>query len=129
MIGAGKARLPAKAEEVHKKNNNPDSVTDMRDEFVGNTIILQEALLIESEIRHSFWNSIVGVATITWVITTIWNLVLICGWTFVPGVVAFHPKASEVAKGEYCGAWMTVLVLRVNMLLAVLFLFLNLATV
>merc|ERR1719247_883868 len=34
-----------------------------------------------------------------------------------------------VAKDDFCGAWMTVLVLRVNILLAVLFLFFNLATV
>jgi len=124
----GKSALAAKAQEVND-NKQGESLTNVRDEFVGNTIILQEALLVENGIRHSFWNSIVGVATFAWVITTIWNLVLICGWTFVPGVVAFHPDAAEVAKDEYCGAWMTVLVLRINMLLAVLFLFLNLATV
>jgi len=47
----------------------------------------------------------------------------------VPGVVAFHPDAAEVAKDEYCGAWATVLVLKISMLLSVLYLFLNLATV
>jgi len=101
----------------------------MRDEFVGNTIVLQEALLIENGIRNSFWNNVVGLATFGWVISTIWNLVLVVGWTFVPGVVAFHPAAAEVAKDEYCGAWMTVLVMKINVLLAVLFLFFNLATV
>merc|ERR1719446_592144 len=102
---------------------------DMREQFVGNTVILQEALLVENEIRHSIWNNIVGLSTLIWLITTFWNLTLIAGWTFVPGVVAFHPKAAEVAKDEYCGAWMTVLVLRINILLAVLFFFFNLATV
>jgi len=126
QIWMGQRKLAAKAAEVAENNKDAGN---MRDEFVGNTIILQESLLVENDIRHSFWNTVVGTATFLWVLTTIWNLFLICRYTFVPGVVAFHPDAAEVAKDDYCGAWMTVLVLRINMLLAVLFLFLNLATV
>merc|ERR1719201_2327925 len=85
--------------------------------------------MIENGVRHSAWNMIVGVATVVWLITTIWNLVLIAGWTFVPGIVAFHPKAAEVAGADFCGAWATVLILRISMLLSVLYLFLNLFTV
>jgi DNA repair exonuclease SbcCD ATPase subunit len=129
----GKKELTAKAEELNaeakKKVKSDDGVDDMRDEFVNNAIILQEALLIENGIRKSVWGYIVGVATSLWVVTTIWNLVLICRYTFVPGVVAFHPTAAVVAKDDFCGAWMTVLVLRINILLAVLFFFFNLATV
>jgi len=125
-VWLGRRTIAAKAAEVAGKTEGDAGVMD---QFVGNTTILQEALLVENGIRHSVWNTIVGLATTLWVFTTIWNLVLICGWTFVPGVTAFHPDAAEVAKDDYCGAWMTVLVLRINILLAVLFLFFNLATV
>lgn len=128
-VWLGKRSLAAKALEVQEQNAANSGPGAMRDEFVGNTVVLQEALLIENGVRTSFWNNVVGLATFGWVISTIWNLVLVVGWTFVPGVVAFHPAAAEVAKGEYCGAWMTVLVMKINVLLAVLFLFLNLATV
>jgi hypothetical protein len=128
-IALGKRQLANKAEELHEKHNSDDSATQLRDEVVDNTIILQEALLVENGIRHSFWNNVVGLGTFLWVITTLWNLFLICRYTFVPGIIAFHPDAAEVAKDDFCGAWMTVLVLRINILLAVLFLFFNLATV
>lgn len=129
-VWLGKRQIQAKADEVAENNNaESGSAAEVRDEFVGSTIVLQEALLVESDIRRSFWNNVVGAATFGWVITTVWNLVLVVGWTFVPGQVAFHPKAAEVAKGDFCGAWMTVLVMKINVLLAVLFLFLNLATV
>jgi len=114
-IHSGKMRLNKKTEEVHASiahhEGKDRGFDDMREEFIGNTIILQEALLIENDIRHSPWNFIVGLSTVIWLCTTVWNLTLICGWTFVPGVVAFHPAAAEVAKGEFCGAWATVLCL------------------
>jgi len=128
-ISLGQRRLSNKAEELHAKHSSEDDALQLRDQFVDNTVVLQEALLVENGIRHSFWNNIVGVATFAWVITTLWNLFLICRYTFVPGIIAFHPDAAKVAKDDFCGAWMTVLVLRVNILLAVLFLFFNLATV
>jgi hypothetical protein len=130
-VSAGKKKLDAKSKEVNDKimSTKEGSLDNIRDQVVGNLVILQEALLIENGIRHSVWNMIVGVATIAWVFTTFWNLVLIVGWTFVPGVTAFHPKAAEVAAADFCGAWMTILVLRISMLLSVLYLFFNLATV
>merc|ERR1719460_3618881 len=130
-IALGKSRLNTKSQEAHDKmEKSPDgSLTNIRDQVVGNMAVLQEALLIENGIRHSFWNIIVGVVTLAWIVTTFWNLVLVVGWTFVPGQVAFHPKAAAVAKTDFCGAWATVLVLRISMLLSVLYLFLNLATV
>jgi hypothetical protein len=127
-IISGKGKLAARAQEYAEKSNSGD-VTSMREQFVGQTVILQEALLMENEVRGSFWNTIVGAATSAWLVTTVWNLTLIAGWTFIPGVVAFHPKAAKLAPEVYCGSWMTVLVLRINLLLAVLYFFFNLATV
>jgi len=130
-LSAGKKQLQAKREEIEEglKGTEDGGFANLKEQFIGNTIILQEALLVENNVRHSFWNMIVGLATVGWILTTVWNLVLICGWTFVPGVVAFHPDAAEVAHDSYCGAWATVLVLKISMLLSVLYLFLNLATV
>jgi hypothetical protein len=131
QLSSGKARLNAKRQEVEEnlQGTEEGGFANLKEKFIGNTIILQEALLVENGVRHSPMNMITGVATVIWIFTTIWNLVLVAGWTFVPGVVAFHPDAAEVAKDEYCGAWMTVLVLKICILLSVLYLFLNLATV
>jgi len=122
-LSSGRRTLAAKKAEVQGKN--------LQEQFIANTIILQEALLIENGVRHSIWNTVVGLATLIFLLTTIWNLVLVCGWVFVPGVVAFHPDlaASAGAKGEYCGAWATVLVLKISMLLSILYFWMNLATV
>jgi hypothetical protein len=130
-IYSGIAQLNAKTATVSERmaREQDGSFSGMREKFIGNMVILQEGLLIENGIRHSFWNVVVGIATIAWVFTTGWNLTLIIGWTFVPGVVAFHPKAAEVAAGDFCGAWMTVIVLRVSTLLSVLYFFMNMATV
>merc|ERR1719498_414104 len=130
-LASGRKTLQAKQDEVHENLEGMEDggFANVKEQFIGNTIILQEALMIENGVRHSMWNSVVGIATVCWLLTTIWNLVLICGWTFVPGIVAFHPKAAAVAKTDFCGAWATVLVLRISMLLSVLYLFLNLATV
>jgi hypothetical protein len=130
-LNAGRKTIQAKKAEVEEnlKGTEEGGFANLQEQFIGNSIILQEALIIENGVRHSIWNTVVGLATVVWLCTTIWNLSLIIGWTFVPGVVAFHPKAAEVAKDEYCGAWATVLVLRISMLLSVLYLFLNLATV
>merc|ERR1719487_2989365 len=127
-ITAGKSKLAAKAQEIVEKNKGI-SMSGIRDQFIGQTILLQEALLIENDIKGCIWNKIVGAASAAWLITTLWNLFLIARYTFVPGVVAFHPDAAKVAPEAYCGTWMTVLVLRVNLLLAVLYFFINLGSV
>jgi len=128
---SGKKSLAAKRAEVEEnlKGTAEGGFANLREQFIGNTIVLQEALLIENSVRHSFWNTVVGLSTVLWLLTTIWCLVLVIGWTFIPGVVAFHPAAEAVAPKAYCGAWATVLVLKISMLLSVLYLFLNLATV
>jgi hypothetical protein len=130
-INSGKKKLDEKSKEVGVKmsQSKEGSLDSIREQCLGNLVILQEALLIENGIRHSIWNMVVGLATIAWIFTTFWNLTLIIGWTFVPGVTAFHPAAAEAAGGEYCGAWMSVIVLRVSMLLSVLYLFMNMFTV
>jgi len=131
-IYSGKSMLNAKTKEVQEgmhHSGKAGGFDAMRQEFIGNAIVLQEALLIENGIRKSLWNTIVGLSTSTWLLTTVWNLTLICGWTFIPGVVAFHPKAAEVAKGDFCGSRATVLCLRISMILAVLYFFLNIVTV
>jgi hypothetical protein len=127
-LRSGKARIQAKKEEVEYelKGKEEGGFANMREQFIGRTVILQEALMTENGVRHSSLNTIVGVATIVWLITTTWNLVLVVGWTFVPGVVAFHPKAAAVSGDDYCGAWATVFVLKVSMLLSVLYFFGNL---
>lgn len=128
-LRAGKKSIQAKREEVDEnlKGTEEGGFSNLKEQFIGKTIILQEALQIENSIRHSSLNMVVGLASVGWLITTVWNLVLITGWTFVPGVVAFHPDAA--GHKEYCGAWATVLVLKISMLLSVLYLFVNLATV
>merc|ERR1719498_350375 len=130
-LASGRKTLQAKQAEVQEnlEGTEDGGFSNLKEQFIGNTIILQEALMFENEVRHSFWNTVVGVATVSWLITTVWNLVLIARYTFVPGVVAFHPKAAEVAGSDFCGAWATVMVLRISILLSVLYLFLNLATV
>jgi hypothetical protein len=128
---SGKKELDAKTVEVKERISHTakGSMSNTKEQVIGNMVLVQEALIIENGIRHSFWNIIVGVATILWLFTTIWDLVLVVGWTFVPGQIAFHPKAAGLTGGEFCGAWMTVLVLKVFMLLGVLYFFLNIATI
>jgi len=130
-LSSGKKSLQAKREEVEAnlKGTEEGGFSNMKEQFIGNTVILQEALIVENRVRHSLWNTIVGIATILWLLCSIWNLVLIARYTFVPGIIAFHPDAAKVAKDDFCGAWATVLVLRISILLSVLYLFLNLATV
>jgi len=126
---AGRKVLQVKMDEVNENLGETEDggFANLKEQFIGNTIILQEALMVENGVRHSIWNRVVGLATVAWLITTFWNLALIAGWTFVPGIVAFHPSMHE--QEDFCGAWATVLALRISMLLSVLYLFLNLFTV
>jgi hypothetical protein len=130
-VKSGKNELDAKTLEVKERiaHTAAGSMSNTKEQVIGNMVLIQEALIIENGVRHSFWNIIVGTATVLWLFTTIWNLVLVVGWTFVPGQIAFHPKAAGLTGGAFCGAWMTVLVLKVSMLLGVLYFFLNIATV
>merc|ERR1712060_29098 len=58
-----------------------------------------------------------------------WTFVLTIGWTFVPGVVAFHPSAEQVAGESFCGAWATVFTARLSCVLTIVFFFPNFLTV
>jgi len=125
-IFLGKKKLAAKAQELQDKNDGNDNT---RDEAVGGMILLQEALLVEADIRGSVWTSIVGVATCVWLVTGFWNIFLSARYTFVPGVVAFHPGAAKFAPESYCGAWMTIIVLNISLLLTMLYLIANVLNV
>jgi len=127
-IFLGKKRLAAKAQELQDKKDAAEDES-ARDDAVGGLIILQEALLVEAEIRNSVWTNIVGVATCVWLVTGVWNIFLSARYTFVPGVVAFHPGAAHIAPDHYCGAWMTIIVLNISLLLTMLYLLANILNV
>jgi hypothetical protein len=55
---AGKGKLEARAAQLNKNQN--DDMGSMREALVGNTVLLQEALIIENGIRQCAWNKIVG---------------------------------------------------------------------
>jgi len=119
---AGKSKLEARAAELNKSQT--DGVGSMREALVGNTVLLQEALIIENGIRQCAWNKIVGAATLAYLITAFWNFIIVAGWLCLP-VVAFYPEAAKDAPEDYCGAWMTVVVLKINFVLALLYFFVN----
>mmetsp|Transcript_34976 Transcript_34976/g.63873 ORF Transcript_34976/g.63873 Transcript_34976/m.63873 type:complete len:662 (-) Transcript_34976:141-2126(-) len=99
---------------------------DMREMCVNYTILLRKALLVETAVRESAWQRISGLGTIFWILCAAWNYVIVFGWTFVPGVVAFHHSSQAAAGGAYCGAWASVVASRLTSLLSVLFLSLDL---
>merc|ERR1719409_1763878 len=59
---AAKANLDSRMQAIADQNRG-DSITGLRDHIIGQSILIQEALLIENDIRASVWNKIVGVAT------------------------------------------------------------------
>jgi len=140
-IHNGKKDLNSKAEEMHERLQKAGvredgsqsmedlGVTGTRELFVCHSVILQQALLVEDDVRKSRWCYITGIGTFIWMLMTIWTFVLVMGWTFIPGVTAFHPNAIEVAKEDYCGAWATVFSARLCAVLTVLFFFPNMVTV
>lgn len=123
-------RLKAKTAEISERlaTNAADgetSMSDVQDFFIGSTILVQEALIAEDSLRKSPFVDAVGVSNLLWIIAVLWNFVVVIGWTFVPGTIAFHEKAATVAAGDYCGAWATVFTARIVCLLTPLFFFLN----
>lgn len=126
-IGAGKRGLSAKTESmqtrlatVQAKETMELGADELRELFVCNSVLVEEALRLEDEVKGSVWHHAVGVGTAAWLLMIVWTFVLVFGWTFVPGVVAF----SEVSKAEpnYCGAWASVLTARLTCVLSLLFL-------
>jgi len=132
-IKKGKQSLDAKTQrmqgrmEVMKEQFGSLGITELQELFMCNAALIQEALLLDDEVKASIWFNAVGVGTTLWLLTTIWTFVVVVGWTFVPGQTAFDQSASD--SPTYCGAWATVLTARISCILAVLFLVVNFLTV
>mmetsp|Transcript_52897 Transcript_52897/g.123816 ORF Transcript_52897/g.123816 Transcript_52897/m.123816 type:complete len:669 (-) Transcript_52897:117-2123(-) len=129
-IRAGRRELRDNQKELEQKLVKGISAEradeDLREMCVAYTILLRKALLVETDVRESAWQRIAGAGTIFWILCALWNYVIVFGWTFVPGVVAFHLSSKDAAGGAYCGAWASVVASRLTSLLSVLFLSLDL---
>lgn len=134
-IRGGKATLVAKAKSMNERltaaragSAQDMGAGEMRELFVCSSVLLQQALMIEDSVRHSFWTKLTGAGSVLWILTMIWDFVIVLGWTFWPGMIAFHPKAEQVAPEEYCGARVTVFVARLTCVLHVVFLVVTVTT-
>jgi len=130
-IGAGKRALHAKTETmqarlaaVQARGTKELGADELRELFVCNSVLVEEALRLEDEVKGSVWHHAVGVGTAAWLLMIVWTFVLVFGWTFVPGLVAFSEEAK--ANLNYCGAWASVLTARLTCVLSLLFLVVNL---
>lgn len=133
-LSSGRGALQAKTKEISDRlqanaADGETDISDMQEIFIGSTVLVQEALILEDSIRKSPLNDVIGISNLLWVIAVIWNFVIVIGWTFVPGTIAFHEKAHDVAAGDFCGSWASVFTARVVCLLTPLFFFLNIAAV
>jgi len=133
-IQMGKAWLRSEIDEASAKlkdiqGHADHGLTDLREFFICNCVIVQKALLLEDGVRRSIFNNIIGLFTMVWLGLTIWTFVVVLGWTFVPGTIAFHHSAADAAGDEYCGAWMTVLTARLCCIIGIVFLGINIMTV
>jgi len=133
-ILSGKRWLRAEIDEASAKlkdiqGHAEHGLTDLREFFICNCIIVQKALLVEDGVRRSIFNNIIGFCTMIWLGLTIWTFVIVLGWTFVPGTIAFHHSAADAAGGDFCGAWMTVLTARLCCIIGIIFLGINIMTV
>lgn len=124
------AEIAERQEDIKRltKNKAP-TVEDVRNVFISICVIVQKALQSEDGVRRSFFNLIVGLGTMIWILMTIWTFVIVIGYTFVPGVIAFHESAKETAGDEYCGTWMSVLAARLCCIIGVVFLMINIMIV
>jgi len=131
-ISTGKKALDVKTEKLQKRikeaqRGEVGHVTGIRELFVCNSVLIQEALLLEDEVKASFWFNASGIATVFWLVLMLWTFVLVFGWTFVPGVTAFDQASSD--RPNFCAAWASVFVARVAALLDIFFLVINVLTV
>ena len=129
-IASGKAQIHQKAEEMKDEileavGDGELTVEECRKIFLVSSVLLEHALMVEDNLRRSVWRNVIGMGTIAWFLLTIWNFWIVLIYTFVPGVVAFHPSAKEVAGDDYCGAWATVFTARLTCVLALLFVVFN----
>jgi len=132
-IRSGLKTLAAKSEELNEKlkaseatSTEDGDMSGMREFFVAGSMLLQQALLVEDNMRRSFWTNLTGVSSLLWIATMFWDYVLVIGWTFWPGIIAFHPKAEKVAPDAFCGAHVTVFVARFCCVLHLIFLLVTL---
>jgi len=133
-VATGMSTLAEKASRIKGKLDEIDgqeqtSLGDMREKFVGRAVLVQQALLIEDTVRTGIAHTLVGFLTLVWMLVMIWTFVIAIGYTFVPGVAAFHAAAQATAGEAFCGTWMSVLTARLNAILGLLFLLVNLLTV
>lgn len=134
QIQMGKASLRKKVDSLQDRLREAVSdgeldLSEIRELFIVSAIILEHALVVEDGLRRSVWRTLIGYGTIAWMLMTVWTFVIVLGWTFVPGVVAFHPSAEAVAGDDYCGASATVFSARLSCVLSLLFLMFNLVSV
>jgi len=133
-IISGKSALNRKAAQVGAKLKEIEShqehgISDLRELFVGNSVLVQQALLVEDFVRKSIFQNIIGFCTLIWVLCTVWTFVVVIGWTFIPGVAAFHASAQATAGDAFCGTWMTIFTARLVSIMGLLFLLVNIITV
>jgi len=133
-IISGKRALNRKAEQVGSKlkeieGHQEHGISDVRELFVGNSVLVQQALLVEDYVRKSIFQNIIGFFTLIWVLCTVWTFIVVIGWTFIPGVAAFHASAQATAGDAFCGTWMTIFTARLVSIMGLLFLLVNIITV
>lgn len=126
-LDAKTRRMQVRIEAVKQRSTQGMGASDFKELVVCNSVLIEEALLLEDEVKASSWFNAVGVGTIVWLLTMLWTFVVVVGWTFVPGQVAFDDSAKN--SDTYCGAWASVLTARISCVLAVLFIVVNFLTV
>jgi len=125
-IRSGLSAMNAKSEVMAERlmkvsDGNDGGLSATREFFVCSTVLLQHALLVEDSVRSGFWTHITGVSSVLWSVVMVWDYVIVIGWTFWPGIIAFHPKAEKVAPESFCGARVTVFVARLSCVLHLIF--------
>lgn len=130
QIRSGQAKLQQKAAEFQEKRSGKGkrvigTLGELQEIFVSHSVLVQHALLIEESVANSALNKLVGIGTFVWIVVTLWGTVLVLGWTFVPGMVAFHHDAAKAAGSHFCGAWATVFVARLVVIIGILFFLVN----
>jgi len=125
-IRSGLSAMNAKSEVMAERlmkvsDGNDGGLSATREFFVCSTVLLQHALLVEDSVRSGFWTHITGVSSVLWIVVMVWDYVIVIGWTFWPGIIAFHPKAEKVAPESFCGARVTVFVARLSCVLHLIF--------
>jgi len=136
-ISNGKRELTAKAEAMGERlkaartsaeAQEEMGLSEMREMFVCSSVLLQQALLVEESVRTSIWHKLSGAGSVMWMFVVVWNFWIVMGYTFMPGTIAFHPKAATVAAESYCGALVSVLAARIICVLHLVFLGVNVMT-